>query len=190
VTGAQEAADAAAEQLAAAQADASTSAADLEALTAASDTAQAELAQATAYRDEVESLSDGAILFRLNCARCHTKGWSYYENEPENPDLPPLPPQGSGAYGPNLTGGAVLLQFPGEAGRALQYDWVADGVKPNKRYGVRGISSGRMPHFAKVLTKEQIEAIVDYERSLSGDISGESASGATESDPSDPAGAG
>jgi mono/diheme cytochrome c family protein len=33
-------------------------------------------------------------------------------------------------------------------------------------YGTRGISSGRMPHFGNVLSKEQIQAIVDYERSL------------------------
>jgi mono/diheme cytochrome c family protein len=109
------------------------------------------------------------VLFRLNCARCHTKGWSFFQNDPTNVDLPPLPPQGSGAYGPNLTGGAVLLQFPGQAGRVQQIAWVTDGVDKNGSYGIRGISSGRMPHFGKVLSKEQIEQIVDYERSLSGE---------------------
>ena len=29
-------------------------------------------------------MNDGEMLFRLNCARCHTKGWSYYD--PNNLD--------------------------------------------------------------------------------------------------------
>ena len=33
-------------------------------------------------------------------------------------------------------------------------------------YGVRGISKGVMPHFENMLTPEQIQAIVDYERGL------------------------
>jgi mono/diheme cytochrome c family protein len=86
--------------------------------------------------------------------------------EPARPDLPPLPPQGSGAYGPNLRDGSTLLQFPGEAGEQQQFDWVALGVPANNLYGQRGISSGRMPHFSRVLTEEQITAIVEYERSL------------------------
>jgi mono/diheme cytochrome c family protein len=130
------------------------------------DTAQAELTQAIAFNDEVQKLTDGAILFRLNCARCHTKGWSYHVTEPARTDLPPLPPQGSGAYGPNLRNGSTLLQFPGEAGVQQQFDWVAVGVPANNLYGARGISSGRMPHFGNVLTDDQIKAIVAYERSL------------------------
>ncbi len=152
------------EELAEAEADPETSAADLGQARTAVTTAERRLAAAEAYRDEVEGLSEGAILFRLNCARCHTKGWSYYD--PINLDLPPLPPQGSGAYGPNLTDGATLLQFPGEAGVDMQFDWIALGVPANDQYGIRGISSGRMPHFSRQLTDEQITAIVEYERSL------------------------
>ncbi len=152
--------------LAAAQADPTSSEDDLARLQDDVERLEAELAQAIAYRDEVEALSDGGVLFRLNCARCHTKGWSYFENDPANVDLPPLPAQGSGAYGPNLTNGSVLLQFPGEIGLANQVSWVTLGVDPQGQYGIRGISSGRMPHFGKVLTKAQILAIVEYERSL------------------------
>ena len=66
----------------------------------------------------------------------------------------------------NLTNGDTIRQFPGETGLQQQYDWVANGAEPNKQYGVRGISSGRMPHFGTLLTKEQIDAIIAYERSL------------------------
>jgi mono/diheme cytochrome c family protein/cytochrome c553 len=142
------------------------SASQLNALQIGVDTAQAELNQAIEFNNEVQQLSDGAILFRLNCARCHTKGWSYHVTEPARTDLPPLPPQGSGAYGPNLRDGSTLIQFPGEAGVQQQFDWVALGVPANNLYGQRGISSGRMPHFGKVLTEDQIKAIVAYERSL------------------------
>ena len=47
-----------------------------------------------------------------------------------------------------------------------QFEWVANGVEEHKGYGVRGISSGRMPHFSAILTKEQIEEIIKFERSL------------------------
>jgi mono/diheme cytochrome c family protein/cytochrome c553 len=109
-------------------------------------------------------VSDGQLLFQLQCARCHTKNWSFFD--PENPVGPPPGPQGGGAYGPNLTGGATLRQFAGPMGVEDHNDWVADGKPPNEVYGTRGISTGRMPHFASVLTKEQIQAIVDYERGL------------------------
>ena len=165
----QDALEAAQTDLAEAQSDPETSDTELEQAELAVTTAERQLVAAEEYRAEVLGLNDGAILFRLNCARCHTKGWSYYENEPTNPDLPPLPPQGSGAYGPNLTGGNVLLQFPGEAGRLQQIAWVTDGVAANGQYGLRGISSGRMPHFGRVLSKQQINEIVDYERAISGE---------------------
>jgi mono/diheme cytochrome c family protein len=150
--------------LADAQADPEISDTELADAELAVTTAERQLVAAEEYRDEVLGLNDGAILFRLNCARCHTKGWSYYN--PTNLDLPPLPEQGSGAYGPNLTDGATLLQFPGEAGVDQQFDWVALGVPANNQYGIRGISSGRMPHFSRQLTDDQITAIVEYERSL------------------------
>jgi mono/diheme cytochrome c family protein len=150
--------------LAKAQANPRTSAAELAAAQADVTEAQAKLEKANAYEAEVVGLSDGAILFRLNCARCHTKGWSYYD--PTRLDLPEPPPQGSGAYGPSLRDGSTLLQFPGRAGAQQQFDWVAVGVPANNQYGVRGISSGRMPHFGQQLTDDQIKQIVAYERSL------------------------
>lgn len=97
--------------------------------------------------------TDGAKLFEANCARCHTQGASYGE-----PSI-----QGGGAYGPGLTGGATLRQFPTVA---QQLTWVTETVEIGKQYGQRGISSGRMPHFGEMLTTDQIQAIVDYERTL------------------------
>jgi mono/diheme cytochrome c family protein len=164
VTNANETLSQAQKDLATAQADPSTGAATLAKLQAGVVKAQQQVDAAVAYGAEVAGLSDGAILFRLNCARCHTKGWSYYD--PTNLDVPPLAPQGSGAYGPSLRGGSLELQFPGEAGVQEQFDWVAIGVPANNQYGVRGISSGRMPHFGKLLTDDQIKLIVAYERSL------------------------
>ncbi len=152
------------EKLTAAQADRTTTPAVLKELQIEHDDATATLEAAEAYAAEVEGLSEGAILFRLNCARCHTKGWSY--DDPTNLDLPPLPDQGSGAYGPNLRDGSTLLQFPGRAGKQQQFSWVALGAPPNQQYGIRGISSGRMPHFARQLTDDQINKIVEYERNL------------------------
>jgi mono/diheme cytochrome c family protein len=97
--------------------------------------------------------SMGAALFNLNCARCHTLGWSY--DEPQEP--------GGGAYGPPLTN--VEEQFPDLEGH---YEWVANGAELGERYGLNGQSSGRMAFFNRLLTEEQIDAIVRYERTLGG----------------------
>ena len=109
--------------------------------------------------------SDGELLFQLQCARCHTKNWSFFN--PDNPGAGPLPgPMGGGAFGPNLTDGETVRQFAGPKGVQDQIDWVTSGKPANEQYGTRGISSGRMPHFGNVLTAAQIQAIVDYERGL------------------------
>lgn len=126
--------------------------------------AEAIAASAKEWADQVAAMGEGEVLFRLNCARCHTRGASYYD--PNNLALPPPPPQGSGAFGPNLTGGSTLVQFPGGAGVQEQFDWVALGAPANEGYGIRGISSGRMPYFVNMLSEKQIRAIVAYERSL------------------------
>lgn len=115
-------------------------------------------------RAEEPGKSDGQLLFELQCARCHTKNWSFFN--PEDP-VGPLPgPMGGGAFGPSLIDGATLRQFAGPQGPQDHFDWVAEGKPPNELYGTRGISTGRMPHFANILTQEQIQAIVDYERGL------------------------
>ncbi len=126
---------------------------------------QETLQAALAWQQTTQSASDGAILFMNNCARCHTRGWSYFDAS--NPEANPPPSiMGSGAYGPNLTGGDVNNQFPPPNGEAELELWISAGVPANDQYGIRGISSGRMPHFGAVLSKTDIESIMAYERSL------------------------
>jgi mono/diheme cytochrome c family protein len=115
--------------------------------------------------------NDGAAIFNAYCARCHTKGFSY--------GLPDA--AGGGAYGPNLTNGDELRQFPNLAD---QIDYVTKGATYGKAYGTRGIGSmaadprldvetpgaaqqgGGMPKFDQMLTADQIQAVVNYERGL------------------------
>lgn len=104
--------------------------------------------------------STGEALFNLelgsgaySCARCHTKGWSYGE-----PQI-----SGGGAMGPNLTGGSSVRQFPDVND---MIDFLKNGSESGVRYGEQGQGSGRMPGFGEMLTDDQIQAIVDYVRSL------------------------
>ncbi len=97
--------------------------------------------------------TDGQKLFEGYCARCHTAGASF--GDPAEP--------GGGAFGPALTGGATLRQFPTVDS---QVEWVAKTAEYGELFGQRGVSEGVMPHFENELTPEQIEAIVEYERGL------------------------
>jgi mono/diheme cytochrome c family protein len=126
------------------------------------------LAVAQQWQQTTQSASDGELLFMNNCARCHTRGWSYFD--PENPQgngvNPPMEQMGGGAFGPNLTEGDVNSQFPPPSGESELFSWISINAPPFQQYGIRGISSGRMPHFGATLSKAQIEAIMAYERSL------------------------
>ena len=95
------------------------------------------------------SLSSGAY----SCARCHTLGWSY--------DKPTT--SGQGAYGWNLTGGSTNNHFATEADMVA---FIKSGSQEGKLYGRNGQGTGRMPGFGNLLTDEQIQAIVEYVRSL------------------------
>ncbi|MFM8504914.1 MAG: c-type cytochrome, partial [Acidimicrobiaceae bacterium] len=71
----------------------------------------------------------GEALFNLDlgggnysCARCHTKGWSYGE-----PEI-----TGGGAFGPNLTGGSAVRQFPQ---RDAMIEFIKGGSEFGKKYG-------------------------------------------------------
>ena len=85
-------------------------------------------------------------------------------------------PDGSGAFGPNLTGGLIPRQF-------ANYDeliaFVTTGSVDGEAYGNNGIGSGRMPGFGDnpnteevegdgMMTPEMIAAITRYEANLPG----------------------
>jgi mono/diheme cytochrome c family protein len=95
-------------------------------------------------------------LFNLNCARCHTNGYSYGEPKVS----------GGGYYGPSLREGSLKQQFPEASG---QHDFIKNGANDQAAYGTGGVnhwSGGGMPYFGNILTDEQIDAIVAYERSM------------------------
>jgi mono/diheme cytochrome c family protein len=130
----------------------------------------------------------GEALFNLEtaggayaCARCHTRGWSIItEGEdaisPPDADLSAYVgfPDGSGALGPNLTGGLIPRQF---ATYEELYAFVTTGSIDGEPYGNNGIGSGKMPGFGDnpnteetegdgMLTPDMIAAIARYEASL------------------------
>jgi cytochrome c553 len=127
----------------------------------------------------------GKALFNLDtaggayaCARCHTRGWSIIPDsvEPADADLSAYAgfPDGSGALGPNLTGGLVPRQFASVEELAL---FVSTGSVDGEAYGNNGIGSGKMPGFGDnpntenvendgMMTQDMIEAIARYEASL------------------------
>lgn len=120
-------------------------------------------------REQAEQYgTDGEELFNAYCARCHTEGWSWNKITKTGTESPEeraarLGLAGGGAFGPNLTNGVTLRQFP-EPEDHLEF--IRVGSDFEKPYGVRGIGSGRMPGFGAMLTDAQIEAIVEYERGL------------------------
>jgi len=115
-------------------------------------------ARAAQIMKDNPGISEGQGLFMAMCARCHTKGWSYGQ---------PQVMGGGGAFGPNLTNGVTLRQFPPLAGGVAKHiEFVTTGSDFQKPYGTQGIGSGRMPGFGQELSASQIEQIVLYERSL------------------------
>jgi cytochrome c553 len=127
----------------------------------------------------------GRELFNLDiaggayaCARCHTRGWSIIPGsvQPADADLRAYAgfPDGSGALGPNLTGGLVPKQF---ASVDELVEFVSIGSIEGEAYGRNGQGRGQMPGFGDnpntenvegdgMMTPEMIEAIAEYEASL------------------------
>ena len=135
---------------------------------------QAALAWTEDWTKRRANVSDGQLLFEANCARCHTQGWSTFDSSVP-PDQPGGldgvgPPGGGGGIGGgigfNLRDNDVIRRFGTDeaGGFAAQVDFVSTGSIPFKAYGNGGIGNGKMPGFANMLTKQQIEEIVSYER--------------------------
>lgn len=170
---------------------------------AAMDKLTEELGHDPNFDSEDGLVEAGEILFDLGrndgfaggayaCGRCHTAGWSYSveEGEPifatandtdqvagdaerkEVIELVSTQP-GSGAYGPNLTDGTTVRQFPTVESHV---EFITIGSEEGQPYGRNGEGSGRMPGFGNdpnteteadgMLTEDMIRAIVAYERSL------------------------
>lgn len=125
--------------------------------------AEAQKVYAKQFKELGLDLTSGEDLFSQFCSRCHTKGWSYDWTDTGGVQFETPPKNGSGAFGPNLTGGSTLLQFPNIEDHL---EFVTLGSDYEKAYGARGNGSGRMPGFGAMLTEAQIRAIVEYERSL------------------------
>ncbi len=105
-------------------------------------------------------ITEGEAIFNLelgsgaySCARCHTLGWSW--GDPGQ--------SGQGAYGWNLTGGSTNTAFDSSADMV---NFIKNGSEFGAVYGNNRQGSGRMPGFGSMLTDEQIEAVVEYVRSL------------------------
>jgi cytochrome c553 len=115
------------------------------------------------------------------CARCHTRGWSVIINE-ESEVAPGAElegvyvdfPSGSGAFGPNITGGLVPRKF---ASFEQLVEFLTIGSEDGELYGTNGIGSGRMPAFGDnpntveiegdgMMTPEMVEALARYANDL------------------------
>jgi mono/diheme cytochrome c family protein len=106
------------------------------------------------YASYGEALYNGDLASgAYSCARCHTQGWSWGE-----PGV-----AGQGAFGWNLTGGSTNSTFANESD---MINFIKQGSQFGARYGIQGQGSGRMPGFGNMLNDEQIQAIVEYVRSL------------------------
>jgi cytochrome c553 len=121
---------------------------------------------------------DGFAGGAYSCGRCHTRGWSIVteDMEPADADVSDYTgyPDGSGALGPNLTGGLVPRQFASTAELA---EFISLGSIDGEPYGRNGIGSGKMPSFGDdpnteevegdgMMTQDMIAAIARYEASL------------------------
>ncbi len=149
---------------------------------------QANVDWSTKWQAQRANVTDGQLLFELNCARCHTKGWSSFdptippgtEGATNSVDILGLSGGGGGiggGIGFNLRDGDLARRFGTDAsgGFQLQADFVGKGSAPFKPYGNGGIGSGRMPGFNQVpttaspmlgamLTPTQLKQIIYYER--------------------------
>lgn len=144
--------------------DPKTAAADLKTARDAVSADTTALDWAQDWAERRANVSEGQILFEVNCARCHTQGWSIFDPTLEKPENVIGQP-GGGAYGPDLS--QELERFSTNtngSGEQQQIDFVTQGSNLYAPYGNGGVGTGRMPGFGGMLTKEQIAAIVKYER--------------------------
>lgn len=165
LTAAQDALTAAQKSLVSLQKNAKSSVADVQAAQTAVTNDQTALSWAEDWSARRKNVSQGQLLFEVNCARCHTMGWSVFDPstglKPENVIGQP----GGGAFGPDLS--QELARFSDNTngtGVAQQIQFVTLGSDFEAPYGNNGVGTGRMPGFGVMLSKVQIAKIVAYER--------------------------
>jgi mono/diheme cytochrome c family protein len=148
-------------------------------------TAQEAVAWSEEWNKRRANVSDGQILFELNCARCHTQGWSIFDPTVPPPAINSVDALGlsgggggnGGGIGFNLRDGGVIRRFGTDAngGFDAQVQFVSMGSAPFKPYGNLGLGSGKMPGFNQaktaaapflgaMLTPDEVKQIVYYER--------------------------
>lgn len=93
---------------------------------------------------EVDADATGDQIFNQFCSTCHGIG-------------------GAGGSGPAMKGGSESAQFPNIEDHKT---FVKEGSKPGQPYGTSGQGTGGMPGWSGTLSDEQIQLVVDYERSL------------------------
>jgi len=112
--------------------------------------------------------TEGQILFEIHCARCHTPRWpargaAQLPNNGGEVQIVPGP-AGSGRYGPALNTVSLERLFPDIED---QISFIATGAADNVAYGeFARLGNYGMPGFGRVLSDDEIRAIVEYERSL------------------------
>jgi hypothetical protein len=147
--------------------------------------AEESVAWSEEWKKRRANVSDGQILFELNCARCHTQGWSIFDPTVPPPAINSVDALGlsgggggnGGGIGFNLRDGDVMRRFgtDEEGGFAAQAMFVSMGSAPFKPYGNLGLGSGKMPgfnqaptmaapHLGGMLTADDVKQIVYYER--------------------------
>ncbi len=112
--------------------------------------------------------SEGAVLFDLHCARCHTPRWPGRgpAQLPNNGGLIEVKPgpDGAGRYGPSLNGVSLERLFP-EIEDHISF--ISDGAADNVPFGeFARLGNYGMPGFGRVLDEDEIRAIAEYERGL------------------------
>src|SRR5690606_35701250 len=107
------------------------------------------------------TLSEGEAMFHneaasgtYGCARCHTNGWPHGDPGPV----------GGGAFGPSRWN--VEGRFASDEAFA---SFLAQGCEAGSTYGVNGqCKTGQMPAFGEYYTSDQLQALVEYVKSLDG----------------------
>jgi mono/diheme cytochrome c family protein len=154
------------------------------------DDAETDLANAEEWVARRQDVTDGQLLFEVNCARCHTKGWSYWDITQALPEDVIGLPGGGGQNGFALRDGATVRRFPDDpetelqssdgcgegdveydseglvidpkSGCASQAAFVVNGSERQVAYGSGGIGNGGMPGQCNVVLRQDADIELEH----------------------------